>query len=52
MRTRRPYVQIDPDELERIRQIDLLTYLRSLNRVMSKKSKARQMCTVPLTTTA
>ena len=28
MRTRRPYVQIDPDELERIRQIDLLTYLR------------------------
>ena len=28
MRTRRPYVRIDPDELERIRQIDLLTYLR------------------------
>lgn len=28
MRTRRPYVQIDPDELERIRQIDLLTYLK------------------------
>ncbi len=28
MRTRRPYVQVDPDELERIRQIDLLTYLR------------------------
>lgn len=28
MRTRRPYVRVDPDELERIRQIDLLTYLR------------------------
>ena len=28
MRTRRPYVRIAPDELERIRQIDLLTYLR------------------------
>lgn len=28
MRTRRPYVRIDPDELKRIRQIDLLTYLR------------------------
>ena len=28
MRTNRPYVQIEPDELERIRQIDLLSYLR------------------------
>ena len=28
MRTNRPYVQIDPDVLERIRQIDLLSYLR------------------------
>lgn len=28
MRSNRPYVQIDPDVLERIRQIDLLSYLR------------------------
>ena len=28
MRTNRPYVQIDPDLLERVRQIDLLSYLR------------------------
>mgnify|MGYP006900619175 CR=1 FL=1 len=28
MRTKRPYVQIDPDVLERVRQIDLLSYLR------------------------
>ena len=28
MRTNRPYVQIDPDVLERVRQIDLLSYLR------------------------
>ena len=27
MRTNRPYVQIDPDVLERVRQIDLLSYL-------------------------
>ena len=29
MRTNRPYVQIDPDVLERGRQIDLLSYLRA-----------------------
>jgi hypothetical protein len=28
MRTNRPYVQIDPDVLERVHQIDLLSYLR------------------------
>lgn len=28
MRTNRPYVQIDPDVLERVRQIDLFFYLR------------------------
>ena len=28
MRTNRPYVQIDPDVLERVRQVDLLSYLR------------------------
>ena len=28
MRSNRPYVQIDPDVLERARQIDLLSYLR------------------------
>ena len=28
MRTKRHYVQIDPDVLERVRQIDLLSYLR------------------------
>ena len=28
MRTNRRYVQIDPDVLERVRQIDLLSYLR------------------------
>ena len=29
MRSSRPYVQIDPDVLERARQIDLLSYLRA-----------------------
>ena len=29
MRSNRPYVQIDPDVLERVRQIDLLSYLRA-----------------------
>ena len=29
MRNSRPYVQIDPDVLERARQIDLLSYLRA-----------------------
>ena len=29
MRSNRPYVQIDPDVLERARQIDLLSYLRA-----------------------
>ena len=29
MRSNRPYVQIDPDVLERARQIDLLSYLRT-----------------------
>lgn len=28
MRSNRPYVQIDPDVLERARQIDLLSYLK------------------------
>ena len=29
MRSNKPYVQIDPDVLERARQIDLLSYLRA-----------------------
>ena len=33
MRTNRPYVQIDPDVLERVRQIDLLSYLREFEHI-------------------
>ncbi len=53
MRTNRPYVQIDPDVLERVRQIDLLSYLRvSLSRAIWSRSKARATCIVPQNTTA
>ncbi|WP_243269674.1 hypothetical protein [Coprococcus comes] len=43
MRTKQPYVQIDPDVLERIRQIDLLSYLREFepsNLVMSGSARS------------
>lgn len=50
MRTKQPYVQIDPDVLERIRQIDLLSYLREFEPSNLVKVKgARAMCTVPQT---
>ena len=48
MRTRRPYVRIDPDELERIRQIDLLTYLRRFesDNLQKVKGTTNVYCTV------
>ena len=48
MRTRRPYVRIDPDELERIRQIDLLTYLREFEpgNLQKVKGTTNVYCTV------
>ena len=52
MRTNRPYVQIDPDVLERVRQIDLLSYLREFEPSNPLRSKAQAMCTVQQNTTA
>lgn len=53
MRTNRRYVQIDPDVLERVRQIDLLSYLREFEPSNLVKVKGTQaMCTVPQNTTA
>ena len=48
MRTRRPYVRVDPDELERIRQIDLLTYLREFEpgNLQKVKGTTNVYCTV------
>ena len=42
MRTNRPYVQIDPDVLERVRQIDLLSYLREFEPSNLVKVKGKQ----------
>lgn len=47
MRTNRPYVQIDPDVLERVRQIDLLSYLREfeLSNLVKVKGTSNVYCT-------
>ena len=47
MRTNRPYVQIDPDVLERIRQIDLLSYLREFepSNLVKVKGTSNVYCT-------
>ena len=47
MRTNRPYVQIDPDVLERVRQIDLLSYLREFepNNLVKVKGTSNVYCT-------
>ena len=47
MRTKQPYVQIDPDVLERIRQIDLLSYLREFepSNLVKVKGTSNVYCT-------
>ena len=47
MRTNRPYVQIDPDVLERVRQIDLLSYLREFepSNLVKVKGTSNVYCT-------
>ena len=46
MRTNRRYVQIDPDVLERVRQIDLLSYLREFepNNLVKVKGTSNVYC--------
>ena len=50
MRTNRPYVQIDPDVLERVRQIDLLSYLREFepSNLVKVKGTSNVYCTACL----
>ena len=47
MRTNRPYVQIDSDVLERVRQIDLLSYLREFepSNLVKVKGTSNVYCT-------
>ena len=47
MRTNRPYVQIDPKVLERVRQIDLLSYLREFepSNLVKVKGTSNVYCT-------
>ena len=47
MRTNRRYVQIDPDVLERVRQIDLLSYLREFepSNLVKVKGTSNVYCT-------
>ena len=47
MRTNRPYVQINPDVLERVRQIDLLSYLREFepSNLVKVKGTSNVYCT-------
>lgn len=47
MRSSRPYVQIDPDVLERARQIDLLSYLRAYepSNLVKVKGTTNVFCT-------
>ena len=47
MRTNRPYVQIDPDVLEWVRQIDLLSYLREFepSNLVKVKGTSNVYCT-------
>ena len=47
MRTNRPYVQIDPDVLERVRQIDLFSYLREFepSNLVKVKGTSNVYCT-------
>ena len=47
MRTNRPYVQIDPDVLEQVRQIDLLSYLREFepSNLVKVKGTSNVYCT-------
>ena len=47
MRSNRPYVQIDPDVLERARQIDLLSYLRAYepSNLVKVKGTSNVYCT-------
>ena len=47
MRTKRHYVQIDPDVLERVRQIDLLSYLREFepSNLVKVKGTSNVYCT-------
>ena len=47
MRSNRPYVQIDPDVLERVRQIDLLSYLREFepSNLVKIKGTSNVYCT-------
>ena len=47
MRTNRPYVQIDPDVLERVRQIDLLSYLHEFepSNIVKVKGTSNVYCT-------
>ena len=47
MRSNRPYVQIDPDVLERARQIDLLSYLREFepSNLVKVKGTSNVYCT-------
>ena len=47
MRTNRPYVQIDLDVLERVRQIDLLSYLREFepSNLVKVKGTSNVYCT-------
>jgi hypothetical protein len=47
MRSNRPYVQIDPDVLERVRQIDLLSYLREYepSNLVKVKGTSNVYCT-------
>ena len=48
MKTNRPYVQIDQDVLERVRQIDLLSYLREFEPSNLVKVKGTQKMMVTL----
>ena len=47
MKTNRPYVQIDQDVLERVRQIDLLSYLREFepSNLVKVKGTSNVYCT-------
>ena len=47
MRANRPYVQIAPDVLERVRQIDLLSYLREFepSNLVKVKGTSNVYCT-------
>ena len=48
MKTNRPYVQIDQDVLERVRQIDLLSYLREFepSNLVKVKGTQKMMATL------